>query len=72
MTSCGPASRSGRVWNHDAGIIRRLILDWQLQPGQFGRSKVSIELVGREELPRDWYEHSAHHGEGRSVLRVTP
>jgi hypothetical protein len=68
----GPPSTIDLWADHDAGIVRRLVLDWQLQPGQFGRSKVSIELVGCEELPRDWYEHSAHHGEGRSVLRVTP
>jgi hypothetical protein len=56
----------------DTGIVRRLILDWQLQPGQFGRSKVSIELVGREELPPDWFEHSAHHDDSRLVLRLPP
>ena len=68
----GPPSTIDLWADHDTGIVRRLILDWQLRPGQFGRSKVSIELVGREEMPRDWFEHSAHHGEDRPVLRVPP
>jgi len=68
----GPPSTIDLWADRDTGIVRRLILDWQLQPGQFGRSKVSIELVGRKELPRDWFEHSAHHREGRPVLRVPP
>jgi hypothetical protein len=68
----GPPSTIDLWADHDAGIVRQLILDWQLQPGQFGRSTVSIELVGRNELPQDWFEHSAHHDEGRSVLRVPP
>ena len=68
----GPPSTIDLWADHDTGIVRRVILDWQLQPGQFGRSKVSIELVGREELPPDWFEHSAHHGEGRSVFHMPP
>ncbi|MFC1759232.1 hypothetical protein ACFL2H_10775, partial [Planctomycetota bacterium] len=56
----------------DDGTVRRLILDWQLKPGEFGRSKVSIDFVGHKELPPDWFEHSAHHGDGRLVLRMPP
>jgi hypothetical protein len=57
------------LWaDHNTGIARRLILDWELQPGQFGRSKVTFELVGFEELPPDWFEHTTHHGEGRPVF----
>lgn len=33
-------------------------------------AKVTVELVGRKELPPDWFEHSAHHGEERPVLRM--
>ncbi len=56
--------------DRDSGIARRLVLDWQLQPEQFGRSKITVELVGHRDLPPDWFEHSAHHGEGRPVLRA--
>jgi len=59
------------LWaDRETGIARRLILDWELQPGQFGRSNITVELVGRKELPPDWFEHSAHHDEGRPVLRA--
>jgi len=71
-TGWGPPSRVDLWADRDTGIVRRLILDWQLQPGQFGRSKVFIELASHKELPPDWFEHSAHHGEGRSILRVPP
>jgi hypothetical protein len=58
------------LWaDRDTGIARRLILDWELQPGQLGRSKVTFELLGSKELPPDWFEHSTHHGEGRAVFR---
>jgi hypothetical protein len=58
------------LWaDRNTGIARRLILDWGLQPGQFGRSKVTFELVGSKELPPDWFEHSTHHDVGRPVLR---
>jgi hypothetical protein len=59
------------LWaDRDTGIARRLILDWELQPGQFGRSKVALELVGCKELPPDWFEHSTHHDEARPILRA--
>jgi hypothetical protein len=58
------------LWtDRSTGIARRLILDWELQPGQLGRSKVTFELLGSKELPPDWFEHSTHHGEGRPVFR---
>jgi len=59
------------LWaDRDSGIARRLILDWQIPPGQLGRSKITVELVGRRDLPPDWFEHSAHHDEGRTILRA--
>lgn len=59
------------LWaDRDSGIARRLVLDWHLQPEQLGRSNVTVELVGRRDLPPDWFEHSAHHDEGRPVLRA--
>lgn len=59
------------LWaDRESGIARRLVLDWQLQPGQLGRSRVTVELVGHRDLPPDWFEHSAHHDEGRPVLRA--
>jgi hypothetical protein len=60
------------LWvDSDTGIARRLVLNWELQPGQFGRSKVTIELAGSVELPPDWFEHATHHGEDRPVLPVS-
>jgi hypothetical protein len=60
------------LWvDRDTGIARRLVLDWKLQPGQFGRSKVTIELAGPVELPPNWFEPSAHHAEGRPVSRAS-
>jgi hypothetical protein len=57
------------LWaDRDTGIARRVILDWELQPRQFGRSKVTFELVGSKELSPDWFEHSTHHDESRPVL----
>ena len=59
------------LWaDSDTGIARRLVLNWELQPGQFGRSKVTIELTGYVELPPNWFQHSAHHPEGRPVSRA--
>jgi hypothetical protein len=59
------------LWvDSDTGIARRLVLNWELQPGQFGRSVVTIELAGSETLPPNWFEHSAHHAEGRPILRA--
>lgn len=59
------------LWaDRKGGIAQRLVLDWQLQPEQFGRAKITVELVGHRDLPLDWFEHSAHHGEGRPVLRA--
>jgi hypothetical protein len=60
------------LWvDSDTGIARRLVLNWELQPGQFGRSKVTIELAGSVELPPNWFEPSAHHAEGRPVSRAS-
>jgi hypothetical protein len=57
------------LWaDRETGIARRVILDWELQPGQFGRSTVTFEFVGSKELPPDWFEHATHHGEDRPVL----
>jgi hypothetical protein len=59
------------LWvDSDTGIARRLVLNFELQPGQFGRSKVTIELAGSLTLPPNWFEHSAHHAEGRPILRA--
>jgi hypothetical protein len=66
-----PLPRTIELWSdHDTGIARRLILDWELRPEQVGRSRVAFELVGSKQLPPDWFEHAAHHGEGRPVLRA--
>jgi hypothetical protein len=60
------------LWvDSDTGIARRLVLNWELQPGQFGRSVVTIELAGSVTLPPNWFEHSAHHAEGRPILRAS-
>jgi hypothetical protein len=61
--------RTINLWaDRDTGIARRVILDWELQPGQFGRSTVTFELVGSKEVPPDWFEHATHHDESRSVI----
>jgi hypothetical protein len=60
------------LWvDSDTGIARRVVLDWKLQRGQFGRSKVTIELASSVELPPNWFEPSAHHAEGRPVSRAS-
>jgi hypothetical protein len=61
--------RTINLWaDRDTGIARRVILDWELQPGQFGRSTVTFELMGSKELPPEWFEHAMHHGEDRPVI----
>jgi hypothetical protein len=42
------------------GDARRVVLDWELTPEQFGRSLMTIELVEHPQLPADWFEPSAH------------
>jgi hypothetical protein len=69
--SAGRLPRKIELWaDCESGIARRLILDWELQPEQLGRSKVEFELVGCADLPRDWFEHASHHEEGRPIVRV--
>lgn len=49
------------LWaDHDSGLARRMVLDWQLAPTDRGRARVTIELAPTPELPDDWFEYSGH------------
>jgi len=51
-----------RIWAHpDTGLLRRIeFADIRLQ-GDPELKKLILDLVGRRQLPNDWFSHSAHH-----------
>ena len=51
-----------RIWAHpDTGLLRRIeFADIRLQ-GDPEPKKAIIDLVDQEQLPNDWFTHSAHH-----------
>src|SRR5262249_32004722 len=58
------------LWVHpQSSVIGRLRLQVPLESGE---RLVTLDLVSEEPLPRDWYNHSAHHEAGRPVKDWLP
>ncbi|QDU59118.1 hypothetical protein [Aeoliella mucimassa] len=54
------------VWaDTTTGIARRVVIDWQLEEGQrdeaqFGRMKMTLDLLDEHELAEDWFDAAGH------------
>jgi hypothetical protein len=63
-------AESVEVWAHpQTGVVRRLRLHLGEAPEA---RRVTLDLIGEEPLPADWYEHAAHHDPQRPVRPWAP
>jgi hypothetical protein len=45
----------------ETGLVLRMNIDWNLEPGEAGRERIEIEFMGQPELADDWFLAEGHY-----------